>query len=118
MIDNSDIIEYLEVISQYPQEELLTYSVLIEAEKSIAEVLLEEAGSEYYSKAVMLAAARVNYKIALINQSSDKVTSFKAGDVTISEGNDALENAKRLLGEISADCRELLRHDAFAFKTV
>ena len=67
----------------------------------------------------MLAAARINYKIALIRQSTDKVTQFKAGDISITEGSEALENAKRLLDEVSSDCPSLADcSEGFAFRTV
>ncbi len=112
------ILEALTVISPRGEEELLSYLPLIESEAQLTEKRLEEVGEEYEAKAVMLAAARVNYKLALISQSSDKIKSFKAGDVSLSEGNEALVNAKALLDEISADCPELAGHDGFEFKTV
>lgn len=113
-----EIIEALEVISPYSEEELLGYAILINAEKDAVETRLGELGKESSSKAVMLAAARVNYKIALINQSADKVTHFAAGDISITEGSEALDNAKKLLEEVSADCAELINGDGFVFKTV
>lgn len=113
-----EIIEALELISPYNEEELLSWGVLINAEKEAVETRLSELGKESSQKAVMLVAARVNYKIALINQSADKVTHFAAGDISITEGSEALENAKALLEEVSADCADLIGRDGFAFRTV
>lgn len=113
-----EIIEALEMLSPYGEEELLSYLTLINAEMEDVEKHITEEGRNNPQRVIMLAAARINYKIALIKQSSDKVTHFTAGDVSITEGSEALENAKRLLDELTAQCTELISTDGFVFKSV
>ena len=79
---------------------------------------LNKTGSTDYSGAALLAAARANYKIALIRRSGNSVTSFSAGDIKISENNSELENAKALLDEVSSECAALADVNGFAFRTV
>ncbi len=114
----AQIIEALEMLSPYSQEELMGYITLINAEKEAVENRLAELGEQPCVQSVMLAAARANYKIALVNQSADKVTHFKAGDISITEGSEALENAKRLLDEVSSACPQLCGGEGFAFECV
>lgn len=118
MINKREIADCLEAISPCTAEELKGYSFLIENERKRIEKAIKNTGFKDAEKAALLAAARVNYKIALIRQGADGVTSFTAGDVKITESKGELKNAKALLDEISADCSELVPADGFAFKTV
>ncbi|MCR5206861.1 MAG: hypothetical protein K6C14_00100 [Eubacterium sp.] len=116
MISNSEIIECLEAISPYGAEELLGYSVIIDAERERINARLKNGKST--ADAVMLAAARVNYRLALIKRETGGVKSFRAGDVSITEGNETLESARALLEEVSRGCPALADGEAFDFRTV
>lgn len=118
MLSYRDISERLETISPYSAEELVSYSFIIEKELEKLNETLNKTGSNDYSGAALLAAARANYKIALIRRSGNSVTSFAAGDVRISENNSELENAKALLDEVSSECAALADVNGFAFRTV
>ncbi len=110
MVSAEEVKSCLKLFGDYSDEELEKYDVMIE---EAAESVKDET-----EKAAMLAAARLNYKLALINGSGDGVTSFKAGDVSITQNDNSVEYAKSLFEQIAADCPELSDDSGFAFRTV
>ncbi len=88
----------------------------------INELLPRVKSKEMHSDArlVTLAAAMVNYR--LCNKrlgTSDNVTSFKAGDVTVSVSSSALlENAEKEKTDALLAALPLLKDDEFLFKQV
>lgn len=112
MADITEIKRELQKIAALTEEELLRYETLIEA---AADSVIGEAPSH----AALIAAARVNYQIALLQKSGDGVSSFKAGEVSISETNSSgIEAAKAFLTAVEAQYSNRAAKDGFAFRSV
>ena len=114
MIDIDEVKEALEEISGLDSDTLDGFSVLIQNAVASADAQFEEDSD----LAVMYAAAKANYDISLALNSQDKITSFAAGDVKITEDNQRLESAKALYESIIGDCTGTVSDNGFVFKTV
>ena len=80
--------------------------------------LYETSGDdEADSRLALLAAAKVNYWIALAESENSQVTSFKAGDVSITESTDAASSALSLLQTLENDSG-ISGSTGFVFRTV
>ena len=87
--------------------------------------LLTQAASLYESsgdveadaRLALLAAAKANYWIALSGDGNAQVTSFKAGDVSITESTDASASAWQLLQTLENDSG-ISGSTGFVFRTV
>ena len=114
-MDINSVKEALLEISDISTEELEGFSRIIEDAVSATERALGETDSP---RAVMLAAARANYSIALSGRGDDGITSFKAGDVSVTKRANTLENAKALYLNILASCADISPDEQFAFMAV
>lgn len=115
MIDINKVKGIVKIIGDFTDEDLDKYSVIIENTVDSVSATLVDGVDTDDSRVVYLAATRVNLEIALCQHSGDGVTSFKAGDISITESNDALNYAKLLFNNAKSDCAGLLIDDSFAF---
>ena len=116
MISVDKIKENLKLIAELTDEETEKYLPLMEAKVSV--YANAEISEEDEQRLAMLAAAEVNYQIALASDGTGSVTSFKAGDVSITESNRSLDSAKTLAESMEKDCRDLAEDGSFVFRTV
>lgn len=94
------------------EEALMRYQSLMEAAAA-------GVAKENPAHAALIAAARVNYQIALLQSADDGVSSFKAGDVSISETKSSAVNAARdFLTAVEAQYSVTAAGDGFAFRSV
>ncbi len=115
MIDKQKINEYLKVIANLSDEELVKYQTFVNSEiKSICECLIQESDADD-ERVIALVGAKANYDIALAKSSEDGVVSFSAGDISISENSKYLDNAKALVDLAYKKCTTLLSDNSFAF---
>ena len=105
-------------ISPYSAEVLATKSAVIENSIQSVTAMLKEGADDADDRAVYLAAARANYDLLLSDAGADSVSTFKAGDVSITENKSALQQAERLYQNAAAACAVLLTDSAFAFLSV
>jgi hypothetical protein len=115
MININDVIPVTALLGNYSDEELEKYAALIENAVSVASSMLKDESMSKESKAIYLASAKANYDMALAMTGGDNVTSFKAGDVSISECSAFVENAKAIFEEAKVHCASLIKDECFAF---
>ncbi len=114
MISIDDVKKRLKPLCDLSDEELDTYSSIIK--NCIFTVMSQtKAGAEDDERISHFAAAKANYEIALVRSGADRVTSFKAGDVSISESGNFTEYAKALFESAKLDCADLISDKGFAF---
>lgn len=117
-IEINNVKELVTQLSGLSDEELKGFNALIEnIFQSFISSIEDKDGDS--SKAELLAAAKINYEIALTNSESDGVTSFKAGDVSITKrGRASAESAKALYLCVLKDCGEFAEDSNFDFRCV
>lgn len=112
MVDYTEVMNELQQIASFTPEELTRYRSLIEAAANAVE-------KEDPLHAALIAAARVNYQIALLQSAGDGVSSFKAGEVSISETkSSAVSAAKAFLTAVETQYSTTAAGDGFAFRSV
>lgn len=114
MINKEDVKALLIVIGDYDSEQIQKYQQLLENAISIVGKMADES-DHADSRIVYLAAAKANYDIKLIESCSGSVSSFTAGDVSITENANAVDNSKQLLNSAIADASTLIIDKGFAF---
>ena len=112
MVDYTEVMNELQQIAAFTPEELTRYRSLIEA-------AADTVDKEDPAHAVLIAAARANYQIALLQSAGDGVSSFKAGEVSISETkSSAVSAAKAFLTAVEAQYSAAAAGNGFAFQSV
>ena len=114
MISKEQVFALLAGMGSYSDEEMERYAPIAEKNYHLLadNVPLDSERDE--SRYAYYIAAKTNYEISLISGCSSTVTSFKAGDLAITEGNShAL--AKEIYLSALADVRDLVSDDEFAF---
>ncbi len=115
MLDTAKVTRLLTTISPLTAEELASYSDVIAA----AAAAFEDSEDEQTStRLALIAAARANYLIALAQSGDSRITSFKAGDVSITESTDAVAAAKALMEEMESTGHGITADSGFVFQTV
>lgn len=112
MICIEDVIEILKSVGDYSDEDIKKYSKVVENAVSVISDFTDCRDS---SKLNYLCAVKANYDIVLISGSSDNITSFTAGDVSITQGTELIEFAKQLYMNALNDCSDLVKDSGFAF---
>lgn len=115
MINIDDVKSVAAVIGNYSDDELEKYSSLIECAVSAVSSMLKDDTFCSDTRVIYLAAAKANYDAVLASSCVGTVTSFTAGDVSISESAASVENAMTLLNNARLSCAELINDDGFAF---
>lgn len=118
MINVDDVKSVAAALGNFSEDELEKYSPLIECAVSVVSSMLKDETLCEDSRVIYLAAAKANYDAALASSCAGKVTSFSAGDISISESSVSVENAKALFDNAGMSCAELIRDDSFAFSGV
>lgn len=115
MIDTQKVYEYIKAIGNYDEEEIAAYAPLIDNAVSAVCQSLGDGVDMQDARVICLAGAKANYTICLARASGDGVVDFKAGDISISQSNDYIAQAKQLLELAYKDCAVLVVDDGFAF---
>lgn len=115
MIDTQMVYDYIKAIGNYDDEEIAQYSPLIDNAISVVSQSLGDDVDMTDARVVALAGAKANYTICLAKASGDGVVDFKAGDISISQSNEYITQAKQLLELAYQDCAVLVVDDGFAF---
>lgn len=114
MISFDEVRNILKSLGDLSDEELDTYSMVINnCVYTVSSHIKSETEND--ERISYLAAAKANYEIALARSGSDRVTTFKAGDVSISESDSFIEYAKELFESAKHDCSDLISDEGFAF---
>lgn len=89
-------------------------SFIQSAVKSVSEMIRDDA-DENDARLIQLAAAKAYYGILCSAERSNGVTSFSAGDISISEKSGGEKSAADFLRFALNECKCLIRNDSFAF---
>lgn len=106
----------LSSLSSTEVDDLEHYSPIIKNAVAVASKLVDEADHSD-ERVEFLAAAKANYDICLIS-SCDAVTSFSAGDVSITQGANGREGAKAILDDAMKNVADIISDNGFAFMGV
>lgn len=119
MIDVKEVEKSLIDVFGYSEETLKEREGLIENAVNFVEHAVKSYKKKDEQRLVFLTAARANFYLALIGEKEGGVTSFKAGDVSFTrgEGND-VELAKSFFDAAAQDCADLIKNNAFVFRSV
>lgn len=122
-MNTESIKQFVCLLGGYDKTELEKYLFLIEnvCERIRAQLCsaCDESDPSVGARLNYLAACRVCYEISLTaDASGDNVTSFKAGDISVSKDANLSSGARKLLENAENMCSSLLRDSAFAFREV
>ncbi len=119
MISYEEVKGCLLSITQTDSETLESKRALVENAIGYVEKLTKGYSEEDKERVVLLAAARANYYITLLDSNENGITSFKAGDVAFTKGKgSAAESAKAFYESTLAESADLVKSEDFVFKTV
>lgn len=113
MIDIENVNDILKSVGDYSDDQLKKYRKVVDNAVSVINSMTESQGSN--SKIDYLCALKANYDIVLLSASEDNITSFTAGDVSITQGTDLIAFAKQLYTNALNDCADLIKDNGFAF---
>lgn len=116
MTDCALVKDELKVLLSLTDEEISNYDSLILCAVNWVNSLIKQEQSENDVLIVHLCAAKAYYQISLMQ--NDGVSSFSAGEVSFSMGNNSLTSAERLLEDALTSCGDLIVNSSFAFKAV
>ena len=112
MTDVTAVMRELAQLTGRSAEELARYQPL-------AEAAADSVADEPPAHAALIAAARVNYQMALLQRAEDGVSSFKVGEVSIGEADSgAVRAAKEFLTAVEAQYSCKAAGNGFAFRSV
>ena len=118
MINIDNVIAKLKAISSLGDDEIESFDFIISQCVSSVESRVKDGASDGDERLEMLCAAKANYDIALINDGGEDITSFSAGDLSISRNAGALSSAEKIYNSILADCTDIVLGEGFAFECV
>ena len=119
MISYEEVKACLLSITQTDSETLESKRMLIENAVSYVEKLTKGYSQEDKERVILLAAARANYYITLLDSSENGITSFKAGDVSFTKGQgSAAESARAFYESTLGESADLVKSGDFVFRTV
>jgi hypothetical protein len=111
-----DILNSLSLIGNYSEDEVEKYRSF--AEKNLMLVGNVEIHDEAdWVRLDYLVAAKTNYEIALMKAGESNVTSFTAGDVSITE-SDSVNTAREIYYSALADASDLVGDNGFEFRSI
>ncbi len=113
MICVENVKSLVKTIGGYEDNELDRFDILIE---NIIDTLNSQLKNPSYcndARIEMLAATTVNYQLVIVE--NDGVTSFKAGDLSVTQSGYAAMNAKTLLDNAKENATDLIIDSGFAF---
>ena len=119
MISYEEVKACLLSITHTDSETLESKRTLIENAISFVEKLTRGYTGDDRDRVILLAAARANYYITLLDSDENGITSFKAGDVSFTKGKgSAAESAKAFYESTLAESADLVKSTDFVFKAV
>lgn len=111
-----NVAERLKQIASLGDDEIEAYEPFILLAISWVEKKAQGAADADVSMLEMLAAAKANYDASLAF-GKEEVTSFKAGDLSITKRG-SVSSAKELLESALSACSDFITAEGFAFRTV
>ena len=119
MIDINAVKNTIKALSDYEDSELNRKQTVIENAISFVEGLISNINQENMQRAVMLAAARANYLLALLNSNEAGISSFTAGDVKFTkQGSSLIDTAKAFYENTLSDNADIINDSSFDFRCV
>lgn len=116
MTDISLVKEGFSTLLDFTDEEIAGYDSLISFAVSTICPMINEGVDENDARIVYLCVLKAYYHIELLRH--DDVSTFKAGEVSVSVDTSALANAKMLLDEALTECSSLIKSKDFDFRVV
>lgn len=110
--------DLLQQISGMTEEETAAYSKVTELACARAEAQLKHSGDADDARTLAYAAAMAYYMICLCEDAKNDITSFTAGDISITGNASRTEAARQLLQTAEKNCAGMLQAGAFAFMGV
>lgn len=105
----------LRIISDFSDEEIEYYSPLVQMYFNQYRNIDAEQGDR--DKLVYLVASRIYYEISKLRINSD-ISSFKAGDITVTSRESDIQRAKRVYEAALENAGGLVEDTGFVFKGV
>ena len=96
------------------EDEVEKFSTVISSAVSATEAVIKENADDNDPRVIQLAAAKAYYAICCAASQTDGITSFSAGDVSVTQKADTLSNAKCYYEMALNDCRTLLKPESVA----
>jgi hypothetical protein len=115
MINVDTIIGATALLGNYSDEELEKYMTLINTAIEDVNSMLKAESYWSESRVMYLAATKANYDLAVAMMSTDNVSEFTAGDVSIVQNTAFIEYSKSLVEEALNKCATLINDNGFAF---
>lgn len=110
-----EVIELLRIISDFSDEEIDKYHPFIEIHFAKYKNAVFLDGDK--ERMLVLVAAKIYYEISKM-QANSNISSFKAGDITITSPNADIERAKSIYLSALENASDLVEDIGFAFRSV
>lgn len=110
-----EVMSLIRVISGFSDEVIDYYYPLVEMYFSKYSYI--EVQQSNRQRALLLVAARIYYEISKIRVGSD-ISSFKAGDISVSSNDNEVERAKGIYFSALENAADLIEDVGFVFRSV
>lgn len=116
-MQTQEVLECLRMLRGMTENEVQPYAALADAAVVWVQRRVTDNAAAEEAPLVMLAAAKVNYDLALTTAET-AISSFSAGDLKISYATQGVENAKAFLKDMLENCTDFISAENFAFQSV
>ncbi len=113
MINTELVKASIVLMGDLEEDEVEKFSTVISSAVSATEAVIK-ADADNDPRVIQLAAAKAYYAICCAASQTDGITSFSAGDVSVTQKADTLSNAECYYEMALNDCRALLRPESVA----
>lgn len=118
MIDAQLVKESLKLLTGFDDEETESYMPVLNAAIASVSAMLKDDAEENDPRVIQLAAAKAYCGICRSATGSGGITSFSAGDVSLTMKDSAADDSSAYLAAALADCEGLIKDSGFAFLSV
>ena len=118
MTDIQLVKESLKLLAGFNDEETEKYMPVLNAAVASVSAMLKDDADENDPRVIQLAAAKAYCAICRSASESGGITSFSAGDVSLTMKDSAADDSKAYLAAALADCEELIKDSGFAFLSI
>ncbi|MDE7124218.1 MAG: hypothetical protein K2N83_01845 [Eubacterium sp.] len=112
MINTELVKASIMLMGDFEEDEIEKFSPVISSAVSATEAAIKEDADDNDPRVVQLAAAKAYHAICCSASQTDGITSFSAGDVSVTQKTDILSNAESYYEMALNDCRALLRPES------
>ncbi len=118
-ISTQAVKEQLIALTERDESELEAKAAVIDSAVSFVEKLVKTESEDDMPRLIMLAAARANYSLALLNRDESGISSFTAGDVSFTKSaSDMVDSARAFYESTLGESTDIIRENGFVFRTV